>query len=189
MKWYLKVMKEHYADFSGRARRLEYWMFILFFYLFWLVGLFVAAAIGEIIGGYSAGESLMMFFCIIWFIAHFIPLLSSQVRRLHDAGYSGWCLLFSLIPYLGSFILFILLLMNTVPGPNRWGPNPKNIGGEKISSSYNIKKESVSDEILKYTKMKEAGALTEEEFKKIKEKLLDLDGNTTNTKNDDINFE
>ena len=111
MKWYLKVMKEHYSDFRGRARRSEYWMFTLFSYLFLLAGIFLFGFFGYVVleGDEEVVMPIMITFCGLFFLAHFIPSLSSQVRRLHDAGYSGWCILFGCIPYVGGLIVFILL--------------------------------------------------------------------------------
>ncbi len=188
MKWYLKVMKEHYSDFKGRARRSEYWMFTLFSWIFLFAGVFVGGFLGELLDSDDIAGGILGIIIIGWFIVHFIPSMAVQVRRLHDAGYSGWCLLIHFIPYIGGLIVFIFTVMDSVPGHNKWGPNPKNIGERTMPSSYKTKTESVTDEILKYAKMKEAGVLTEEEFTKMKQKLLNSDTNSSD-RNSDINFE
>ena len=56
---------------------------------------------------------------------HFIPNIAIAVRRLHDTGKSGWWYLLSLIPYIGPFILFILLVLDSSEEENQWGVNPK----------------------------------------------------------------
>ena len=124
MKWYLKVMREHYSDFRGRARRSEYWMFTLFSYLFLLAGIFLFGFFGYVVidGDEDVIMPIMIIFCVVFFLAHFIPSLSVQVRRLHDAGYRGWCILFGCIPYIGGFIVFILLVMDSVAGSKSGGP-------------------------------------------------------------------
>jgi len=120
MKWYIKCFK-HYADFKGRARRSEYWMFTLFNVLFAFLIIFVGTLIGQIIG---VGE-LALFLYILYFIAIIIPSLSVLVRRLHDTGNSGWMYFISLIPLIGIIWLFILLVSNSQSVENKWGLNPK----------------------------------------------------------------
>ena len=107
MDWYLKVLKQ-YGDFSGRARRKEFWMFFLFDTVF----RFVAAAIDP---GLLA----------IYYLALFIPSLAVSVRRLHDVGKSGWMLLIVIIPLIGPFWLLGLMLTNSFHGINKYGVNPK----------------------------------------------------------------
>ena len=125
MNWYLKVLKEHYADFKGRARREEYWMFVLFNIIVSFVIVLVFAGIGiaievpEIIG-----------LSYIYYLAILIPSISVVVRRLHDAGKSGWYYFISLIPIVGFIWLLVLLCTDSENGPNKWGDNPKGIGND-----------------------------------------------------------
>jgi len=107
MEWYLKVLKQ-YGDFSGRARRKEYWMFFLFNTIF--AG--VASAIDPAL--YA-----------IYVLALFIPGLAVGVRRLHDVGKSGWMFFIVLIPLIGPIWLFVLALSDSNPGENKYGANPK----------------------------------------------------------------
>lgn len=81
MNWYLKVVKEHYADFKGRARRREYWMFTLFN----LIIMVVLTVIGILLR--------FPFIQTIYGLAVLVPALAVCVRRLHDLGKSGWLLL------------------------------------------------------------------------------------------------
>ncbi|MCL7764593.1 DUF805 domain-containing protein [Polaribacter sp. Z014] len=123
MNWYLKVVKEHYADFNGRARREEFWMFTLFNAIISIVITFVFAGIGialesPLLGGLS----------YIYTLAVLVPSLAVLVRRLHDTGKSGWFFLIALIPLIGSIWLLVILCTDSVSGANKWGENPKGIG-------------------------------------------------------------
>ena len=106
MDWYLKVLKQ-YGDFSGRARRKEFWMFFLFDTVF----RFVAAAIDP---GLLA----------IYYLALFIPSLAVSVRRLHDVGKSGWWYFIGFIPIVNFWLLY-LLCKDGDDGENSYGNNPK----------------------------------------------------------------
>ena len=124
MEWYLKVMRDNYANFSGRARRKEYWMFTLFFMLFLLVPSFV---FGLLIGMFPSETVLIsggIILAALYFI-HLVPALAVTVRRLHDTGKSGWLYLLALIPYIGSLIIFIFTVIKGDRGDNKYGPDPK----------------------------------------------------------------
>jgi uncharacterized membrane protein YhaH (DUF805 family) len=97
-----------FGDFKGRARRSEFW----YWYLFFVLGLIVLATLGSFLGTF--GYVLYG----IFLIGSLIPSLSLSVRRMHDAGKSGW---FLLIPIYGMILHFI----DSEPGTNKWGPNPK----------------------------------------------------------------
>jgi uncharacterized membrane protein YhaH (DUF805 family) len=121
MNWYLKVLKQ-YADFSGRARRKEYWMFFLFNMIF----AFLAAIIDNVIGTASPEFGYGVFYGI-YALGMIIPGLAVGVRRLHDVGKSGWMLLISLIPLIGGIWLLVLMVTDSQQGTNKWGENPKEI--------------------------------------------------------------
>lgn len=116
MKWYLKVLKQ-YADFSGRARRKEYWMFVLFDTIFAFALVLSGTFLGSIEG--------LIFLCAIYWLVTLIPRLAVTFRRLHDVGKSGWMILILLIPYVGGIWFFILLLLDSEPNENKYGQNPK----------------------------------------------------------------
>ena len=129
MDWYLKVLKQ-YADFSGRARRKEYWMFFLFhlIFVFALTFLMVFSS-----GGIDSGEEpnfILLGLLGIYIIGTFIPTVAVTVRRLHDTGKSGWWYLINFIPYIGGFVIFIFTCMDGNNGTNKWGENPKGIGND-----------------------------------------------------------
>ena len=124
MGWYVKVLKQ-YADFSGRARRKEYWYFIL---INFLINMGIAFVSG-LIGGMSQDPSmtLAMVMLTLYNLAVFIPSTAVGVRRLHDTNRSGWWLLISMIPLVGAIVLIIFFVEDSQPGPNEYGPNPKGI--------------------------------------------------------------
>ena len=119
MNWYLQALKK-YATFSGRARRKEYWMYILFYVVILLVLTIVDGLIGTRIA--DAGLGILT---AIYALAVLIPTLAVTVRRLHDTGRSGWWILIQLIPLVGVFILLYFLVSDSNPGQNAYGPSPK----------------------------------------------------------------
>ena len=121
MNWYLKVLKQ-YADFNGRARRKEYWMFVLFNMIFAIV-----AMILDNILGLTAGELPYGVFYFLYALAVLIPGLAVAVRRLHDVGKSGWMILIALIPLIGAIWLLVLMVTDSNPGENKYGQNPKEV--------------------------------------------------------------
>ncbi len=121
MNWYLAVLK-NYAGFSGRARRKEYWMFVLFNIIFLIVAMILDTVLGTAIEG--AGYGLFYF---LYTLAVLIPGLAVSVRRLHDVGKSGWMILIVLIPIIGWIWLLVLMFTNSNPRENQYGPNPKEI--------------------------------------------------------------
>lgn len=117
MYWYLKVFRL-YADFGGRARRTEFWIFTIFNIIFAVVAAFFDALLGTTIDDIGLIESLYGFII-------FIPQFAVSVRRLHDIGISGWYNLIALIPYIGWLILIFLFCQDSQFHKNRWGENPK----------------------------------------------------------------
>ena len=121
MNWWLSAMKK-YVDFSGRARRKEYWMFALFNFFFAILAIILDNVLGTAVENVGYG-----IFYGIFALAVFLPALAVLVRRLHDVGKSGWFMLISLIPLIGGIWLFILMVTDGQPGENQYGPNPKSI--------------------------------------------------------------
>ena len=130
MEWMLMPLRR-YADFSGRSRRKEYWMFFLF-------NLLVATAIWVAIGiamllmyNMDASESAMMALFtplvglyMLYVLAVIVPGLAVTVRRFHDQDHSGWMILLGLIPGIGGIILLVFMCLEGTNGPNRYGPDP-----------------------------------------------------------------
>ncbi|HRZ98725.1 MAG TPA: DUF805 domain-containing protein [Paludibacter sp.] len=117
MNWYLKVLKQ-YLDFSGRARRKEYWMFILFNIIFSAIAMTIDYLLGLSVMG--SGPITM-----IYSLAILIPSIAVVVRRLHDINKSGAWILIGFIPLLGAIWLLVLLIKAGVVGDNQYGPDPK----------------------------------------------------------------
>ena len=103
-----------FAQFTGRSRRKEYWLFYLFNFL-------VSFGLGFIEGLLGIPGILSLIFTL----ALIVPNIAVGVRRLHDIGKSGWNLFFVLIPIAGPIILLVFFCMDSQPGANEYGPNPK----------------------------------------------------------------
>ncbi|MEH7336169.1 DUF805 domain-containing protein [Neobacillus drentensis] len=112
MEWFLKVVK-NYAGFEGRARRKEYWMFMLFYFIFDII----LAVIENVLGLNNVLTGL-------YGLALLLPTLAVTARRLHDTGRSGWMQLIGLIPLVGWIIMLVFLCQDS-QGDNRFGENPK----------------------------------------------------------------
>jgi uncharacterized membrane protein YhaH (DUF805 family) len=124
MKWFLDVLKNKYATFDGRARRSEYWYFVLFYVLI-LVGLtFVDGLIGTL--NEEAGIGVLG---VLFALGTMVPGLAVTVRRLHDINRSGWWVLIGLIPLIGDLVLIVFAVQDSQPGTNKYGPNPKGVNG------------------------------------------------------------
>lgn len=119
MNWYLKALKK-YADFTGRARRKEYWFFALFNIIFSVILGIIDGVIGTVTP--EAGIGLLGG---IYTLAVILPGLSVTVRRLHDTDRRGWWLLIALIPVIGGIVLLVFMVEDGTPGKNSFGANPK----------------------------------------------------------------
>lgn len=125
MNWYLDVLKNNYANFEGRARRKEYWMFtlfnaIVFCALIILISISMDSYTGEIGSiGYIASVILL-----IYSLGIIVPSIAVTIRRLHDIDKSGWWYLISFVPF-GGIILFVFSILDGTQGNNRFGPDPK----------------------------------------------------------------
>ncbi|MBX9796055.1 DUF805 domain-containing protein [Sphingomonas sp.] len=131
MEWMILPLKR-YADFQGRSRRMEYWMFTLL----------TAIVFGVLIFGFGLSsiiltpETLLLTPTAIlglglsglFALALAIPSIAVQVRRFHDQDLSGWFVLLNLIPYLGGLVVLVFMLLPGKKGPNRFGPDPKEHG-------------------------------------------------------------
>ena len=126
---------KHYADFSGRARRSEYWGTVLFNGLI-QAGLSIILSIVATILFSSIeinGEVTLspLFFLLpdipiyIYGLVWLLPGLAVAVRRLHDIGKSGWNLLWILLPIVGAIMLIYWYCQDSQLGENKWGANPK----------------------------------------------------------------
>lgn len=121
MNWYIEVLKK-YAVFNGRARRKEYWYFVLFH----MIVSIVLGVIDGLTGSFSGDVGLGLLGAI-YALAVLIPSIAVIVRRLHDTDRSGWWILISLIPLIGTIVLIVFLVLDSTPGANRFGENPKEV--------------------------------------------------------------
>jgi len=119
MEWYIMVWKR-FAEFSGRSRRKEYWMFTLINMVICLVLYIPGLALRE-----SGIGPIFLGLYFIYCLAVPIPGLAVSVRRLHDTGKSGWFLLLALIPIVGPIIVLVFVCMDSDAAANQYGPNPK----------------------------------------------------------------
>lgn len=119
MNWYLKVLKQ-YFDFSGRARRKEYWMFTLF-------SVIVAFVLGIVDGltGATLGTEALGLLGGLYTLAVLVPSIAVGARRLHDVDRSGWWMLIAFIPLIGAIVLLVWACTEGTRGDNRFGPDPK----------------------------------------------------------------
>ncbi|KAB2314663.1 DUF805 domain-containing protein [Betaproteobacteria bacterium SCN2] len=118
MEWFLKAVKSF--SFEGRARRKEYWMFVLIAVIISLV----LGFIDGLLGIYSEGAGIGLLGGI-FAISILIQSIAVGVRRLHDTGRSGWWLLINLVPFVGWVIVLALMAMEGKRGDNPYGADPK----------------------------------------------------------------
>jgi len=123
MNLVLGCVTKKYAQFSGRAPRKEYWLFVLTFYVLFFLLAFIDGAIGM-----SVGEINIGLLGSIFGIALLLPFLATGVRRLHDTNRSGWWYFIVLIPIIGTIWILILFCLKGTDGENRFGPKPLNDG-------------------------------------------------------------
>jgi len=130
MEWYIKCLRQ-YADFNGRARRKEYFMFLIYNGLVLLIISIFEGMISLFFDVY------INVFGFIWYIATIIPSTALIVRRLHDTNRSGWYFFWVLIPFVGIIMVTVAILEDSYYGSNRHGKDPK----ERQRKLYNIRRE------------------------------------------------
>ena len=111
MNWYLGALKK-YAVFSGRSRRMEYWMFALFNFIISIILTCIDVFVGTAVLGMLYGLAVL------------IPSLAVTARRLHDTDRTGWWILIAFVPVIGAIVLLIFMVLEGTPGSNRFGDNP-----------------------------------------------------------------
>lgn len=131
MEWMILPYKR-YADFSGRSRRLEYWLFTLFYVLVIAALVILAVALDPswqtgVVGDEQLGtaSATVLILLVLFVLGSFIPGIAVAVRRFHDQDKSGWMYLLNFIPYLGGFIVLVFMCLDGTPGENSYGPDPK----------------------------------------------------------------
>ncbi|MBQ6052081.1 MAG: DUF805 domain-containing protein [Clostridia bacterium] len=131
-------MFKKYAKFSGRSRRKEYWLAgimnaIIMMILEIISSVILTPALMEAIAyervpTLSPAAIILAIIIAVYSLVVFIPSLALLVRRFHDTDKSGAAIFLYLIPFVGSLIVFIFTCLDSTPGPNKYGPNPKGIG-------------------------------------------------------------
>ncbi|SCB77344.1 DUF805 domain-containing protein [Gilliamella intestini] len=124
MNWFISCITQNYANFNGRARRQEYWMFTLFGFLLNLALSIVGVILISISTSLVSVTNIISF--VVW-AALFLPSLAVAVRRLHDTDRSGWWVLIALVPLIGAIVLLVFACMDSTPGSNQYGENPKGL--------------------------------------------------------------
>lgn len=127
MDWLPLALKK-YAQFHGRSRRREFWMFILFCIIVYIIAMILDNLFGitfEMLGqdmGYGPIYTLAV-------LALFVPNLAVGIRRLHDIDKSGWYILVNLIPIIGNIWFLVMMITEGTKGTNQYGPDPKGDDG------------------------------------------------------------
>lgn len=124
---YMFMPFRRYVDFSGRSRRKEYWMFVLFVVIVTIILTMLTGTREASYGDGGMGYSIQSQspFVLLWFLAILLPSIAVQVRRFHDQDKSGWFVLLGLIPLVGGIIVLVFMCMEGTRGDNRFGPDPK----------------------------------------------------------------
>ena len=111
-----KKCLKNYVNFSGRARRKEYWYFVLAQFVLTLIAMTL---------DYVVFDSPIVLFYMVVAFGLILPGLAVMVRRLHDTSRSGWWVFISFIPLVGSIILLVFLASDTKQESNQWGAPAK----------------------------------------------------------------
>jgi uncharacterized membrane protein YhaH (DUF805 family) len=114
----IRVCLHKYADFSGRARRSEFWYFVV-----WTILVSIVASVLDFILDTRWGSKTGLVETVAG-LALILPSLAVGARRLHDISRSAWWLLLLLIPFVGALILLVLAIFDSA-GDNQYGPSPK----------------------------------------------------------------
>lgn len=130
-----KSMFKKYAQFNGRSRRSEYWfatlanciLLMIVYAILYIPMVIDIVNNGEPTTATIAISSILGLLILVYALAILVPSLALSIRRLHDTGRSGWCLLLSLIPFVGGIIVFVFMVLDSQPGTNKYGPNPKGL--------------------------------------------------------------
>lgn len=129
MEWATLPLKR-YAQFTGRSRRKEYWMYILLI----IVATVVAMIVDGIIGMQVAGPYGPLYLIVA--LGTLIPSIAVAIRRLHDTDRSGWWVLIALVPLVGGIILIVFMATDGTKGPNRFGADPKTDAPAELAEKF-----------------------------------------------------
>jgi uncharacterized membrane protein YhaH (DUF805 family)/cold shock CspA family protein len=124
--YFVRTLTSNYANFRGRARRKEYWGYVLFLTILLMIVIGVGIAWDNRAGSLVGEEIPVATFVAtgLFVLATLIPGIALTVRRQHDIGLSGWFYLLVLVPYVGGLIVFVFTLIPSQKHDNKWGPVP-----------------------------------------------------------------
>jgi len=137
--YFWACMTSRYATFGGRARRKEYWAFVLFSILVLIVASVIGFSVDAAMGNfdpYGNGPVAILVTVSLAILAGFLPGLAVTTRRFHDVGMSGWFyLVFLVLSFftIGGLIIFVITLIPSQKRENKWGPIPE---GVKVPPPY-----------------------------------------------------
>lgn len=109
--YFIDVVKNQYFNFTGRATRQQYWMYILFYFILSVVIGIIGAILGDTVRGILS---------TLLNLALLLPTLGIGVRRLHDTDRSGWWYLIALLPFIGGIVLLVFFCLPSTEGENRF---------------------------------------------------------------------
>lgn len=119
ISWFMAVLKK-YSDFEGRARRKEYWNFMLIYAL-----IIIPLGFIDILTGTMVLEIGIGFLSGIFMLYTLCPMIAVTARRLHDINRSGWWQLINLMPMIGFIVMLVFTVKDSDPEKNEYGENPK----------------------------------------------------------------
>ena len=111
-KYFLDVFKNHYVDFKGRATCKQYWLYVLFTFIAFLI-------LAAVLSFFGKTGQIIFNLCPL---VIFLPYLAILGRRLHDTNKSAWWLLLNLVPFIGGLVLFVFAVLPSNEGEIRFGP-------------------------------------------------------------------
>ena len=127
-RYFLDTIKNRYAQFNGRASRSEFWYFALFYFLTDLVAAIIDAfVLNPMLGATPEQAAKGGFLQMIIALGLLLPSIALAIRRLHDIGKSGWWYLLVLVPIIGWVALLYFYILDSQPGANAYGENPKGL--------------------------------------------------------------
>lgn len=134
--YFLRCLSSNYFQFHGRARRQEYWGFILFYILTFFVALILDTILTLAVFGVDDSDGYFLpIFIVLWWLYTIIPGIAVTVRRFHDQDLSGWMYLLNLIPYIGGLIVLVFMFIDSRPEENVHGPSPK-YGARSMADTF-----------------------------------------------------
>lgn len=135
-KYFLRALSKNYFKFHGRARRAEYWGFVLFQVVTLLLLLIPDSIVTALAYGTTDPDQIefIPIFTALFYLYSIMPSIAIAIRRLHDRDLSGWLYLLNLTPYIGGIILFVFMCLDSRRETNKHGPSPKYGGNVQVDT-------------------------------------------------------